>query len=180
MCWTKWYLLETFNKMPSKSKYNVCEIYLTSLKNVKISTDHKNTFCHMYHEFYTQKSLQYFFANLSFPRAFNDLDNSLNVTDSPLSNQTINIWNDFSFTLGYCTWSACISSMLAFGTFNLSPKDFQNLPMSCDKSSRTSSVTALSHSSFTTFDLLVGGASTKENDKLIHDWLHEMATCSGS
>ena len=123
--------------------------------------------------------MQCFFANLSFPRAFNALDNSLNVTDSPLSNQTINIWNDFSFTPGYCTWSACISSMLAFGTFNLSPKDFQNLPMSRDKSSRTSSVRALSHSSFTTFDLLVGGASTKENDKLIHDWLHEWAKWSG-
>ena len=34
---------------------------------------------------------QYFFANLSFPRACNALDNSLNVTDFPLSNQTINI-----------------------------------------------------------------------------------------
>ena len=34
---------------------------------------------------------QYFFANLSFPRACNALDNSLNVTDFRLSNQTINI-----------------------------------------------------------------------------------------
>ena len=39
--------------MPSECKYNVCEIYLKTYKNVKISTDHKNTFCHMYHEFYT-------------------------------------------------------------------------------------------------------------------------------
>ena len=51
MCWTKWYLLETFNKMPSECKYNVCEIYLKTYKNVKISTDHKNTFCHMYMNF---------------------------------------------------------------------------------------------------------------------------------
>ena len=40
----------------------------------------------------------------------------------------------------------------------LSPKDFHNLPKSPDKSSRTSSMDDLSHSSFTPFDLLVGEA----------------------
>ena len=60
----------------------------------------------------------------------------------------------------------------------LSPKDFQNLPMLRDKSSRTSSVRALSISPsqpLTFWWGVGGGASTKENVKLIHGWLHEWA-----
>ena len=112
--WTAWSFLKT--------KYTLLNVGIVFVKHTlkfrkcKNISDNKNTFRDVPWIWHLKP--QYFFANLSFPRAFNALDNSLNVTDSPLSNQTINIWNDFSFTPGYCTGSACISSMLAFGTFN--------------------------------------------------------------
>ena len=70
----------------------------------------------------------------------------------------------------------CCRSVLSI----LSPKDFQNLPMLRDQSSRTSSVRALSISPSQPLTFWWGVASTKENDKLIHGWLHEWAKWSGS